>query len=258
MEKMAEFVAESNLPKDADIIIIGEQYLSHLREPLEKQGIEVLPVAKNNRVDPRLSSHADITVFHAGNRVLFVAECLKESEFVAKLKEIGCNINFCTLNQAENYPFDAGLNVCCVGEHFIYNPKVNDEAIITHLKEQGRVPVACRQGYCKCSVCVVDEKSIICADKGICTAAKAAGIDVLEIQPGYIELEGFDYGFIGGASFKISSDKLAFTGLLDRHPDKEKILDFLEECGIMPVFLTEQPVFDIGSAIILTEKEPKT
>jgi hypothetical protein len=76
---------------------------------------------------------------------------------------------------------------------------------------------------------------------------------VLRIAPGAVVLDGFPYGFIGGASFKISEKNLAFTGRLDGHPDCERILSFLREREIEPLFLTQEPIFDIGSAIPILE-----
>ena len=76
-------------------------------------------------------------------------------------------------------------------------------------------------------------------------------MDVLQIRPGHIALEGYDYGFIGGASFLLDSNTLAFTGHLDVHPDRDRILDFLRQHGVSAVFLTESPVFDIGGAVRL-------
>ena len=112
------------------------------------------------------------------------------------------------------------------------------------------------QGYAKCSVCVVDGRSVITADRGIAKAALSAGLDVLTVTPGYIELEGFDCGFIGGASFKLAPDVMAFTGTLDGHPDRDAIISFLAVRGIKPLFLTGRPAFDIGSALPLTAREP--
>ena len=115
------------------------------------------------------------------------------------------------------------------------------------------VQVSSRQGYSRCSVCVVNDNAIITADEGICRSAKAHGIDVLKIRPGYIDLPGFDYGFIGGASFKLSDTKLAFTGGLDKHPDAERIIEFASLHNIDIVYITDKPAFDIGGAIPITE-----
>ncbi|MCD8117342.1 MAG: hypothetical protein LUE21_09570 [Oscillospiraceae bacterium] len=76
-------------------------------------------------------------------------------------------------------------------------------------------------------------------------------MDVLEITPGYIELSGYQYGFIGGASFRLDAHTIAFTGTLDRHPDKMRILSFLAKHSVKPVFLTDRPLFDVGGAVLL-------
>ena len=80
-----------------------------------------------------------------------------------------------------------------------------------------------------------------------CRSAAAS----LDIAPGHIALEGFPYGFIGGAAFKISDDTMAFTGTLDEHPDGERIVGYLAEYGLGSVFLTDKPIFDIGGAVAL-------
>ena len=114
--------------------------------------------------------------------------------------------------------------------------------------------ISCKQGYARCCTCVVDEGAIITSDRGIAAAARKKGIEVLEISAGHIALEGFPYGFIGGASFKLEKNILAFTGTLDRHPDREAIGQFLFLRKVHPVYITQEPVFDIGSAIPIIEK----
>ena len=111
-----------------------------------------------------------------------------------------------------------------------------------------------RQGYAKCSMLVVDERSIITQDAGIARAARGIGLNVLEIMPGYVALDGFEYGFLGGAGFKPAAGIIAFTGTLDAHPDRLRILTFLAARGVSAVYLTGLPVFDIGSAIPITEQ----
>ena len=254
---MDKFVIKCNLPLDAELVLIGEKYLPLLQKPLENLCVEVLAVPDNKCVDVRLSSHADLSVFHGGGEHLFLANCLQDTDFAENLSKIGCKLNFCAVNQAKKYPFDAFLNICGIGNSFIYSPKVSDEVVISFLAGQGRSAIACKQGYCRCSVCVVDEKAIICADKGINAACRNRGFDVLEIQPGFVELSGFEYGFIGGAAFKLGADKLAFTGTLDYHPNKWEILDFLKKHQVSPIFLTNAPIFDIGSAVSITEKQRK-
>lgn len=252
---MAEFVRKSSLPNNVKVVIIGEKYAKTLQKPLDKYGIRVICLPGNKRVDERLSSHADLSVFHAGGERIWLAPHLKNSDFAHELAVLGAHIEFAAIEQCPAYPGDAQLNIAALANAFIYAPKVSYSPIVDYLTNNcGFSAIASRQGYAKCSVLVVDEHSIITQDRGIVRTARAASLDVLEISPGYVSLDGFEYGFLGGAGFKLSDDTLAFTGMLDAHPDKARILGFLSARGIRVVYLTSQPVFDTGSAIPIIEK----
>jgi len=114
--------------------------------------------------------------------------------------------------------------------------------------------VKVRQGYTKCSVCVVDENSAITSDRNIYNALISNGIDTLLISEGYIDLDGYDYGFIGGSCGKISKNEIAFTGRFNKHPDCDRILEFLNARKIDAKFLTDKDIFDIGSILPITEE----
>ena len=251
---MMRFVESPNLPICADTVIIGEKYCNILQNSIENLGIKILPMPDNMYVDARLSGHTDLSVLHLGGSRLLLAPYLKGSSFSQKLGNRGFDLRFADIEQASMYPDDAQMNVCIIGDKVIYNPKTVPDAIVKYLAIGDRaVQVSSRQGYSRCSVCVVSDNAIITADEGICRSAEVHGIDVLKIRPGYIDLPGFDYGFIGGASFKISDTKLAFTGTLDRHPDAEQIIEFVSLHNVEIVYITDKSVFDIGGAIPIIE-----
>lgn len=250
-----KFVENPNLPRDAKTIIIGEKYAELIGESLINLGVIPLYVPLNGNVDHRLAGHADLSVLHLGGSEIALASYLKESSFAKNLAEKGLKIYFSDTFQEEKYPFDAVLNMCICSDKLIFNPKTAEKSIVDYLTiERGYNNIPVKQGYSKCSVCIVSQNAIITADEGIHKRATVAGIDSLKIQPGYIELEGFDYGFIGGASFKINNNLLAFTGHLDKHPDKNKILEFLSLHNIDAVYITDKSIFDIGSGIQIVEK----
>lgn len=228
-------------------VLIGEGYRGKLESPLLSRGVEVVWLPQNRKVDPRLRWHADLSVFHlGGNR--FVAQ---GSHHVKLLTDRGLDVIPAYSKQGMEYPTDTGLCGCILGEYFIHKPAYTDETVLDHLN--GRRLIRVNQGYTKCAVCVVDSSSIITSDSGIAIACESHGIDVLKIRPGHIELDGFDSGFIGGSTFKLSEHELAFTGYFKDHPDKSAIVEFLAKKEIKPVFLTDDTIFDIGSAIPLLE-----
>lgn len=251
---MMRFVETPNLPVCASTVIIGEKYCNILQNGVGKLGINILSMPDNPYVDARLSGHADLSVLHLGGDRLLLAPYLKRSSFSQQLEDRGFDIRFADIEQSALYPNDAQMNVCILGDKVIYNPKTVPDTIVKCLTTDDRaVQISSRQGYSRCSVCVVSDNAIITADEGICRSAEAHGVDVLKIRPGYIDLPGFDYGFIGGASFKISDTKLEFTGRLDKHPDAERIIDFASLHNVDIVYITDNPVFDIGGAVPITE-----
>lgn len=251
---MSRFVSEPNLPVSCSVLIYGKKYAGILEESLNSLHIESILLPDNPDIDRRLSGHADLSVFHAGGERLFLAPYLKGSAFASRLECRGALLDFPVVQQGQVYPGDAQFNCCVVGQRLICNPKTaagNIVDYLTSVDNKSLIPV--RQGYSRCAVCIVNSESIITSDRGIAAAARADGQQVLLIQEGHIRLDGYAYGFIGGAAFKISSDKLAFTGSLDAHPDRDAILRFLAERGVEPVYLSREPLFDIGSAIPLFE-----
>ena len=231
-------------------ILIGEKYVSSLSPTLNSLGFHVISVPGNPNIDPRLSSHVDLSIFCADN-IIFAAKHLEDSKLNQFICKAEVKISFIEENQGEKYPHDAQLNVCLMGNTFIYNPQTASSSIVTYLKKQGREGIECKQGYTRCSVCVVDECSIITSDHGIAVKCRAAGIDVLETEQGYIDLQGFGYGFIGGASIKLSDKLLAFSGTLSKHPQHVQIEEFIKSKGVEIIYLSDLPAFDIGSAIII-------
>ena len=251
---MMRFVETPNLPVCASTVIIGEKYCNILQNGVGKLGINIISMPDNPYVDDRLSGHADLSVLHLGGDRLLLAPYLKGSSFSQQLEDRGFDIRFADIEQSALYPNDAQMNVCILGDKVIYNPQTVPDTIVKCLTTGDRtVQISSRQGYSRCSVCVVNDNAIITADEGICRSAEAHGVDVLKIRPGYIDLPGFDYGFIGGASFKLSDTKLAFTGGLDKHPDTERIIEFASLHNIDIVYITDKPAFDIGGAIPIIE-----
>ena len=223
-------------------VLIGERYRAQLAQSLAAQGIEPFWLPNDAALDPRLDGHADLSVFRAGGRI-FAAEEIAP-HIVSYLTNMGYAVETVS-GLGKKYPADVPLCICATGRYTIYNEAT---AYGPAVAAAGGAAVRVRQGYTKCAALIVDEHSIVTADASVSRAAKNAGMDVLDIAPGYIALDGYDTGFIGGASFTID-DKVFFTGTLDAHPDRERIIRFITERGKSPVFLTEEPIFDIGGGI---------
>lgn len=230
-------------------MIIGEKYGNCLENALNGHNIRLICSDNNPFVDDRLSGHADLSVVHMGKNKIFASEYLRNGENINILSNIGFDISYLQNPIKPDYPHDVGMNVCIVGDYVICNRKTAHNELTAN-----RIIINCNQGYTKCSTLVVDENAIITSDRLIAANSAAHGIESLLIDDSFVKLQGFNRGFIGGAAFKISSNIIAFTGEIKSAESKSVIESFLNKRGIEAVYLTDDEIFDIGSAIPLIEE----
>ena len=234
-------------------ILLGQRYRERLDRPLRRHGLTPLYIPDNPNVDPRLAGHADLSCFPAGEKI-WLAPYLLGTNFAEKLRSFGYSVVFPNYLQAADYPCDAGMNLLNLGKNLIYAKGISCGDIVNFLTSGGEFRlISVRQGYTRCAALPVGEESLITADPGIVLAAETAGLQVLQIEPAHVTLEGFPYGFFGGAGFLLDSDTMAFTGTIENHPDRGRILDFLVKRGFRVKYLTELPLFDIGCAFVLND-----
>lgn len=248
---MPHFVNNPNLPLDkVCVVAIGEDYFAEIGAALLPYGIKTIACPNNPFVDTRLQSHIDLSVFHAGENRFVISSAVSQSAFIDELKRMGAELFVSNTAVLPNYPNDAAFCALSTGDMLFHNLKYSDSLLLN----LSLTKVHVNQGYAKCAACLINNKAAITSDHGLAKAMKSEGFDVLEICSDGIKLEGFGEGFIGGAAFKIAKDKLAFTGVLCNRPDKSAIEGFLDFHKITPVFLTDKPIFDIGSALPIMEQ----
>ena len=196
--------------------------------------------------------HSDMQCCYLGNGRAVIAA--GESELRQQLNYFDIQTILTESQPDKEYPRDAGCNVLQIEERLFCNPKSTDNIILRGMEQNKISMYRVSQGYSRCSVAVIDANSVITADPGMAKIMKQAGLEVLEIQSGHIRLTGYEYGFIGGCCGLIAADQLAFTGSLKFHPDGERIKQFLLQCGVSCVELTNEPLLDIGGLIPIKER----
>jgi hypothetical protein len=150
------------------------------------------------------------------------------------------------------YPCDVPYNAAIVGKKAFLNTKYADARLLEWLERTGISISHVNQGYAKCSTLIVNSEAIVTSDSGIFHASRAQNIDALLVPPQKkILIEGFDYGFIGGATGLLSDSELAVAGGFDNLDDSGIIGKFLGKYGVSPVSLSLGNVLDLGSLIPL-------
>ncbi len=210
---------------------------------LKKAGFSTIAVPLTYLVEPPLSGHPDIQMFiHNDN--IFVHPDIDIS-FLKKIEKFA-NVIQCSTKLQNRYPGDIAYNIACTGEFALHKKVSTDKTISDYLQKNNIKIINTKQGYSKCSTLIVDENSIITSDNSIYNSALSAGSDPLLISQGGIDLPGYKYGFIGGASGRFA-DTVYFTGALNLHPDYEKIVNFIGTKGMKGQSLSDQKMLDAGS-----------
>jgi len=212
-------------------IYIAKNANKILQDYLLAKGFTLEFIESQGIVDPAISHHPDIFLCKMGiDRDAPV--------FFAEKSDLGYD-----------YPEDVAFNAACTGKYFIHNLDYTNPKLLQAAKAMGMELIHVSQGYTKCSICIVDEQSIITYDRGILKAcSQHPDLQILEISPGFIRLDGYDTGFIGGTCGRIG-DEIIFNGDLSAHPDFNRIVRFIEERGLRVRYFPEYRLTDIGSIL---------
>lgn len=220
---------------------ISEKADNRIFNALVQEGFETVRLSPFSPLSDPISSHADM-LFCAISETLFVhKDYLCDIEGFERVIKVDEPIS-------DKYPNDVLFNIAIVGNHAFCNTKYASKTILKYLEESRFDIHHVSQGYSHCSICIVSENAIITSDKGISDSAKKAGVDTLVIQEGYISLQPYNYGFIGGTS-GYTDNAVYFCGALSSHPDGEMIRNFCKKHGKQIVELTNGPLTDVGGIL---------
>ena len=231
------------------LVLASGEYL-WLYHALCREGVQSLQTARDIRLPQPVGFHPDLQVCPLPKKQMFV---LKGNGLLDRLQGTGLHLQETNQVPGSLYPKDVLCEGLAWGSWLIGNPKGMDPSIQQAAQQLGCKILPVRQGYCACSVALVDHRSCITADPGLERALTKTGFDVLLIEAGFIQLPGYDTGFIGGCCGKLTPDKLAFTGSLRNHPSGTRIQTFLREHGVTPLELCQGPLIDVGGIIPLAE-----
>ena len=245
-----KLINNPNLPdREVRTAIIDARAKEEIEE-LIRNGISVIPTKEVSILEKSVAYHPDMQICHLGTESFYVlAEAADYYKNMFRRHNIDCyffnNINSLVEQSSGKltYPKDCRLNSA-----------LTSEWVITHTDNDlydkiNRKVIKTRQGYVKCSTCIVDTDAIITADPSIAKAATSNGIDVCVITNEGIILDGYKNGFIGGCCGKISKEVLAFFGNINLHKDCDEIKSFCRNHQVYCESLSNNALYDYGSLL---------
>lgn len=250
---MTKFVENPNLPNGkVSLVVVDGRIPREIEEELYKREIKIIKTERVKTLYNAISYHPDIIMSHLGNNKIVIAKNAP-GKFVYNLENEGFEIIVGKNEVQEKYPKDIFYNICISGEDVICNEKFTDDVLLEEIYKSHRRIINIKQGYAKCSISLVDEGVFVTSDEGIHTILIREKKEALLIESGFISLFDMNYGFIGGASGKISHNEISFYGDLFNHKDSEKIRNFAQGKGNKVVSLGKNKLMDLGTLIPLKE-----
>lgn len=232
--------------KQANLAIISGQADDEIVHNLVKKGIEVVKTIKVDSLPLEIAYHPDLVLHPITLNTLVVAPEVFDY-YTKKLQSYDLKLIKGKKQLEKIYPKDIYYNVFRIGDQFIHKEGYTDNVIQQYYEKAGISLVSVTQGYTKCSIALVDNQSAITSDKKIAEKLTSEGYDILLIEKGWIELPGYEHGFIGGSSGHISPKDMVFTGSLYSHPDRPRIEAFIKNKGIEIIYLSKGNIIDLGT-----------
>ncbi len=242
------------IPKNKEKLVIVDGRASvEIINSLKEKDLQIIRTIKCEKVDDSISYHPDI-VIHPLNHDTIVVEPSVFGYYYDQLKGSGIKVLRGKKKLGSKYPEDIGYNIARLRGLAIHNFKYTDEKILSIFEESDLKRINIKQGYSKCSVMIVDEKSAITSDKPIYNKLKDEDYDILLIDQGHIDLPGQPYGFIGGCSGNLTENEILLSGSIRHHPNKKEICKFVENKGKKLTFLSTEKIVDIGTIMVLSKR----
>lgn len=250
---MSKFIEIPNLPNSkVSLAVVDGRIPKDIEDFLFKKEIELIKTEKISCLYSAISYHPDIIMCHIGNNNIVVAKNIPNN-IVYNLEKHGFNVIEGKNEVKGKYPLDVFYNVCIDKELVICNEKCVDEVLLDSLISLNKKVINVKQGYSKCSTLIVNSGIFVTSDLGIHNILIRENKKSLLISPGYIDLFDMNYGFIGGASGKVSDTEVAFYGNLFSHIEGDKINDYLIKNNQKSVCLGENKLIDLGTLIPVKE-----
>ncbi len=228
-------------------VILDERIPKKALAALKDRGFLPFLLPASDQLAAPVASHPDMLMFF-GDRIFCNREYFEAATGVlsAISEVLGLPLELGNEKISEKYPSDIAYNALAVGSFVFGKLEYLAPSVLKYAEQTALTTVDVKQGYAKCSVCKVSENAIITADPSIEKAALAHGLDVLLIRSGHIALNGYDCGFIGGASGE-DRENVYFCGDLELHPDAEVIKSFCKKHSKTAVSLSDEPLYDVGT-----------
>lgn len=202
--------------------------------------------AFENNIKSNIANHPDIQIHFVNENTAFAAASVYDyykkilPSYVTVLKGLS--------DIGDTYPGDCAYNIARINKTIICNTKYADKLILDYYQKNDYNIINVKQGYSKCNICSISKKVFITEDIGILNTVTKnfADIKLYLISPGDVKLDGYNCGFIGGASGITLDNTVLFCG----NPQKnDQLFEILVKEKVKFISLSDVDLYDFGTII---------
>ncbi len=224
--------------------VMSDKYPCFVNE-IKKYGHSVISSDRIQIFPKPEQNHADMQLLQINDRFFILNECKSLSKKLPPEK-----LMFCSKKAGGEYPENILLNFLFLNNILYGKISAIDNNMLSYCNSKKIKTVNINQGYARCSALIVNNNAVVTSDISIAKTLKANGVEVLLISAGHIILDGYDYGFIGGASGRINENTIVFFGNVKNHPDYDKIENFCKKHSMnINILCKDIPLTDIGGMV---------
>lgn len=205
----------------------------------------VFKSAKINIADKSVSTHPDMQIHFLSNNYAICAPCVYE--YYKNILPSDILLEKGNSKIGYTYPENCAYNIAKVQKYVICNEKIADSKILEFYRMNSYKIIHVNQGYSKCNICSLSDKNFFTEDVGIYNATNE-DLNPILLSVGGVALDGFNYGFIGGAT-GCFNDTIIFSGKIDLHPNASEIITVIKKLGLKYIELSDNTLRDFGSII---------
>lgn len=229
-------------------VIIDYRASKEVIEFFDKKGIKSIKTCPCLELQEPVNGHPDMVMHPVDERTFVVAPNVF-NYYAAQLTCIGIKVIKGGKTLHRNYPDDIAYNVARIGRYAVHNMRYTDEVLRCCLEAVKTEFIHVSQGYAKCSIAPLDSNKAVTSDEGVHRILRLNGIECLCMNPGIVRLDGYDYGFIGGAVFILEPGIFVLSGRIKDQSEDERLRAFTKTSGYKYVEASKEEISDLGTVI---------
>jgi hypothetical protein len=227
------------------LIFIDKKIPEQAKEKLSKYG-ELIEVFSENITYDAISGHPDIFICNYINLTILAPNAPKI--IFNKFNEYKINYLTGLKNVGSKYPDTAIYNALITNNYCIHHIDITDKVVLENNSNKNFIKV--KQAYTRCNLIHLKDDVYITSDEGILKTLNNKNFKVFFVDKTQISLDGFKYGFFGGAS-GVFEDKLFIIGNLKYLKNSHELKNFIQKSNIEIIELYDGKVYDGGGIIFI-------